>query len=87
MQLPVLYYLFNSKKENFSTDSHVQKIPLETLLYFMFIIYCSTMVSVYATVLCWDISRGTLLNRLTYATFANIFGVFYLIYYFIVHKK
>lgn len=82
MQIPVIYYLLESyKNENFNTQK--KKIPLCVVFSYLLIVYLSTMVSVYASVLCWDNTKGSLLTRLMYATLANIFSIFYLAYYFI----
>jgi hypothetical protein len=82
MQIPILLHLFDSyKKEKFTLNN--EKIPLSVLIYYLIIVYLSTLVSVYATVLCWDSTKGTLFKRLTYATVANMLGVFYLIYHYL----
>ena len=88
MQIPLLYYIFknDNKKENFETQTST-KMPIELVLYYLFLIYISTMVSVYATVLCWDNTKGSFSRRLSYATLANIFSVFYLIYHFINNQR
>ena len=82
MQIPVIYYLIESyKKENFNIKK--KKAPLCLILYYLIVIYLSTMISVYASILCWESTKGSLLIRLMYATFANIFSIFYLAYHFI----
>jgi hypothetical protein len=88
MQIPLIYYLINDfKKERFSNkDNKMEPMLLNVTLYYVFLVYISTMIGVYASVLCWDNTKGTLFQRLNYATLANIFSVFYLIYYFLFHR-
>lgn len=88
MQIPLLYHVFQQyHQENFSNSKNGNKIPLSIMLYYLFIVYITILVSVYATVLAWEKSQGSFFTRLNYAVIGNIFGVFYIIYHFIKYNS
>lgn len=83
----MLYHVFQQyNQENFS-NSNDRKIPLSVMFYYLFIVYVSVLISVYATVLAWEKSQGSFYMRLNYALLGNIFGVFYIIYHFLKYNS
>ena len=86
MQIPIIYYLIeNFKKENFSNKEDKSAL-LSVSLVHIFLLYISTLISVYASVLAWETTKGSTFRRLNIATLANIFSIFYLIYFFVFRK-
>jgi hypothetical protein len=88
MQIPLLYHVFQQyNQENFSNPNNERKIPLSVILYYLFIVYISILVSVYATVLAWEKAQGSFFTKLNYAVIGNVFGVFYIIYHFLKYNS
>lgn len=85
MQFPVMYYLFNEcKNENFNTNEN-RKVPLNVMLYYLVILYISTLITVFATILAWSRANGTLFMKLNYALLGSVLGVFYLMFHYITY--